>query len=158
MKVCDSVRAKILIVVLATSSPLRKRPRLSSLTYDAQFDELDSYDFQALDETETSFSQSVVASSIKSQSDNGKENRRRAIEDALKFARLEHHEDSGIVLISSKARGEGVIPTSPPLRSQLSVSHASGFQSTASLCHELDHIVPDSSSASVLPVSLLVYS
>ena len=148
-------RAKILIV-LATSTPLRKR-RISSPTYDAQSDELDGYDFQALDETETSFSHSVVASSIKSQSDNGKANRRRAIEDALKFARLEHHEDSGIVLVNSKARGEGVIPMSPPLRSQPSVSHASGFKSTASLCHELDHIVPHSSSASFLPVSLLVY-
>ena len=152
-------RAKILIVVLATSSPLRKKPRLSSPTYDAQFDELDGYDFQALDEIETSFSHSVVAPSIKSQSDifDGKKNRRRAIEDALKVARLEHHEDSGIVLVNSRARSESVSPMSPPLRSRSSISHASGFKSAAPLCHAIDHVVPDPSSASFLPVSLLVY-
>lgn len=102
----------------ASSSPLRKKPRLSSPTYDGQFPDLESHDFQALEDIEIQLSRGVNTSPSFSHglahTSYETERRTRAIEDVLRQAHeLGEHNDSGISLVD----GDGIrcmpVTTSP---------------------------------------------
>ncbi|KAF8514762.1 hypothetical protein JB92DRAFT_2917724 [Gautieria morchelliformis] len=148
----------------ATSSPIRKKSRLSSPTYDDHFDEFDDYDFQALDKIETSFSHSFVATPVRSsQSDPfcPREKRSRGVEDT---AQLKQHDDSGVVLVDSKGtRKSTTTPPPPPCATQSRppLSHTLGFKSAAHLPldvpkRHISNTAPKPASANFLPVSLII--
>lgn len=158
------VYLKYLKFNIASASPSRKKSRLSSPTYDAHFDELDGFDFQVLDEVETSFSHDVVATPVKSPTSalDRRGKRKRAIEDALKAARLEQHDDSGIAFVDSTGRSESILPKSPNAHSP-SLSSVPAFTPAAPPSHvttapndDVSRVAPDVISAGFLPVSLIV--
>lgn len=143
---------------------MRKKLRLSSPTYDDHFDELDGLDFQALDEIETSFSRADVDTPLKSPTPlDRREKRRRAIENALKATKLDHHDDSGVGFGGPQDRSESPTHRSPSSHPRPSISRASTLTSTPSLPlvadaakDDFSHIVPNPSSTAFLPVSMLL--